>query len=348
MTTHSRAEFTREELATVLSHYDLGTIEHIEPVTRGSRRSPKLIIRTNRGRYLLKRRAPGRDDVLKVAFAHAVQQYLAKVDFPLPRLQPTRDDGDTLLSHDGATYELFEHLPGATFDRSPDAAHDAGRILGLFHKALQDYRSEWEPPRVGYHDNESVRAALNGIPTAISMHDSVAGRETELLMTVTRLSEIYGQAADAVEALDFRIWPRQIVHADWHPGNMLFVDGHVSGVIDYDSLRWQPRSMDVANGSLQFSIVGGGKDPLAWPAAADELRLSRFLAGYESVLTLRPQEIQVLPHLMIEALIAEAVFPIAATGLFGRMEGFRFLRMIRRKSEWIAQNERHLTALLRR
>jgi len=338
VSTRARAEFGREELVAVLSHYDIGAIERIDPLLKGSRKAPKLIITTDRGRFLLKRRAPGRDDVLKVAFSHAVQRYLADADFPLPRLQPTRDDGDTMLAREGKIYEMFEHLPGEPFDCSPEAAYDAGRVLGLFHKLLETYRCEWEPSRVGYHDNTSVRTALNGIPAAIGMHDSVAGKETELLVTATRVYDLYDQAAEAVEAADFRLWPRQIVHADWHPGNMLFLNGRVSGVIDYDSLRWMPPVTDVANGALQFSIVGGGRDPLAWPPAADAMRLRRFLLGYDETHALRPEEFRVLPHLMIEALIAEAVLPIAATGMFGRLEGFRFLRMIQRKAEWLQRN----------
>lgn len=329
----------------VLSHYDIGAIERIDPLLKGSRKAPKLIITTDRGRYLLKRRAPGRADVLKVALSHAVQRYLAESRFPLPRLQPTRDEGDTMLARDGSIYEMFEHLPGGSFDCTPEAAYDAGRVLGLFHKLLENYRCEWEPSHVGYHDNTAVRAALNGVPSAVGTHDSVAGQETELLVTATRVFDIYDQAAEAVEAVDFRLWPRQIVHADWHPGNMLFVNSRVSGVIDYDSLRWRPPATDVANGALQFSIVGGGKDPLAWPPAADEMRLRRFLLGYDDVRALRPEEFRVLPSLMIEALIAEAVMPIAATGSFGRLEGYRFLQMIRRKAEWLQQNGEQAVAV---
>jgi hypothetical protein len=38
---------------------------------------------------------------------------------------------------------------------------------------------------------------------------------------------------------------------------------------------------------------------------------------------------------MCEAMIAEAVLPIAATGSFGRIDGFGFLKMVRRKTDWI-------------
>ena len=59
-----------------------------------------------------------------------------------------------------------------------------------------------------------------------------------------------------------------------------------------------------------------------------------------------PEQIRVLPSLMIEALIAEAVAPIAATGSFGRMEGFRFLQMICRKVGWLQANGERVIATL--
>jgi len=78
--------FAADELAIVLSHYDLGTIEAIQEFPRGSRRAPKLILRTDKGLYLLKRRAHGKDDPFKVAFCHSLQLYLAAKQFPLPHL----------------------------------------------------------------------------------------------------------------------------------------------------------------------------------------------------------------------------------------------------------------------
>ena len=48
---------------------------------------------------------------------------------------------------------------------------------------------------------------------------------------------------------------------------------------------------------------------------------------------------------MIEALIAESVFPIAATGNFGRMEGLSFLTMVQRKVKWLQASADKLIAL---
>jgi hypothetical protein len=63
------------------------------------------------------------------------------------------------------------------------------------------------------------------------------------------------------------------------------------------------------------------------------------------VMLLSQAELRAIPWLMIEALIAEAVFPIAATGNFGRMEGVAFLQMVQRKIVWIQRAADHLVEL---
>jgi len=140
----------------------------------------------------------------------------------------------------------------------------------------------------------------------------------------------------------------QIVHSDWHPGNMLFRGPRVVAVIDYDSARIQQRILDVANGALQFSIIGGGDDPQQWPDYIDESRFKRFLRGYDSVpnCMLSKAELRVIPWLMIEALIAESVIPIAATGSFARLEGRGFLQMVERKVRWLQEHAEHLATVL--
>jgi Ser/Thr protein kinase RdoA (MazF antagonist) len=126
---------------------------------------------------------------------------------------------------------------------------------------------------------------------------------------------------------------------------MLFRDNHVVAVIDYDSARLLPRIIDIANGALQFSIIGGDEDVLKWPDYPDESRFKRFLRGYDEVMLLSQAEIRAVPPLMMEALIAEAVFPIAATGSFGRMEGLSFLQMVLKKINWLHKNGQRLIEL---
>ncbi len=338
MSQRFRAEFDPEELAAVLSRYDIGAIKSVEKQLKGSRRSPKVIIEADKGRFLLKRRARGRDHPVKVAFSHAVQVHLQREGFPLPRLIPVIDDGDTMVIIEEHLYEMFECVPGGTFGRTPGETHDAGRVLGMFHHILKDYYSDWGPSHLGYHNAEIVRTNLHNIPETVGKDDSVVGREGEMIATVSTLYDSYATACDRVENAGFREWRDQLVHSDWHPGNMLFADGHVKAVIDYDSLHILPAVTDLANGLLQFSILGGATDPRLWPAELDVERFRQFFRGYNQQFTIAAEQLAVVTSLMVEALIAEAVAPIAATGSFGRIEGFRFLQMISRKVKWLEQN----------
>jgi hypothetical protein len=70
------------------------------------------------------------------------------------------------------------------------------------------------------------------------------------------------------------------------------------------------------------------------------------MRGYDSVSVVSVAEIRSVPYLMCEAMIAEAVLPIAATGSFGRIDGFPFLQMIDRKVKWVLAHHRELDQIL--
>jgi homoserine kinase type II len=336
-----REKFSAEELAIVLSHFDIGVIDSIVEFPRGSRKAPKLLIVTETGKYLLKRRARGKDDPFKVAFCHALQLHLAAKQFPLPHLIGTKKENNSMLQWRNSVYELFEYIPGQSYPQTLESTFDSGRVLGLYHKLLEGFKSEWTPPSGSYHGAPSVESGLKSIPASLggpSNEPDVSGMAESL---VTH----YRTAAQTVERLGMESWPKQIVHADWHPGNMLFRDNHVVAVIDYDSARLLPRIIDIANGALQFSIIGGDEDVMKWPDYPDESRFKRFLRGYDEVMLLSQAEIRAIPSLMMEALIAEAVFPIAATGSFGRMEGLSFLQMVLKKINWLHKNGQRLIEL---
>jgi Ser/Thr protein kinase RdoA (MazF antagonist) len=329
-----REQFSAEELAIVMSHFDIGVIDSIVEYPRGSRKAPKLLIVSEQGKYLLKRRARGKDDPYKVAFAHALQLYLANKQFPLPHLLGTRKDNNSMLQWRNSVYELFEYIPGQPYPQTLESTFDSGRVLSLYHKLLQDFKSQWQPSGGSYHMAPSVEGGLRAIPAALQS----GGGDADVMKVLDYLLESYRHAAETCEHLGLDTWPKQIVHADWHPGNMLFRDNRVVAVIDYDSARNLPRVIDIANGALQFSIIGGDEDVARWPEYLDESRFKRFLRGYDEVNLLSEAEIKTIPWLMVEALIAEAVFPIAATGSFGKLEGLAFLHMVQRKIHWMQRS----------
>lgn len=338
--------FDAAELAVVLSHYDVGVVESLTPFPRGSRQSPKVGIVAARGKFLLKRRAPRRSRLPRVEIAHLVQQRLVDAGFPAPRLMSSRSDGRSYVRLEENVYELFEFVPGHPFAHKLPEARSAGGLLARFHAATSPLVAGWRGPRGDYHDAPAIRTGLGTIGATLSSHDSYTGDAMELDESVRYLLSAYDRAAVRVAACGFTGWPEGIVHADWHPGNVLFRKEAAVAVIDYDSVRLSRRVTDVGNGALQFSMLSGG-DPQEWPEHLDEALLGAFVGGYVATSPLAPEEYEAVAPLMIEALIGECVPPIAATGSVGRWSGWRVLRMIRRKVAWMEANGERVSAMIR-
>jgi len=331
------AHFSSEELVRVLSHYDIGIVHRVRPLSAGNRRAPKVIVVADKGTFLLKRRPRGRDNLERVAFAHAVQEHLAARAFPVAVLLATADERTTALSMDNHIYEFFRFVEGSRYDGSTEATREAGRQLALFHKHLADFESREDRSPWCFHDAAMVRRHLKLISS--DTRTESARRRQEV---ADGLLLRYDKSSARVNQLGFGSWKRQVVHGDWHPGNLLFAGNRVVAVVDFDSIRSSPAVTDLANGMLQFSIVGDRPDPTQWSAHFQRDRLFEFLRGYEEITKLSERKRYGLVDMMIETMIAEAVLPVAATGFFGRHCGLAFLEMILRKTQWLRRHRREL------
>jgi homoserine kinase type II len=332
------AYFSSQELARVLSHYDVGVIHQVKAMSVGNRRVPKVVITSQRGKFLLKRRSKGKDDPHHVAFAHAVQSHLAAKSFSVAPLVATRDQGSTVLQLNNHIYEFFKFVAGARYDGSAEATTDAGRQLARFHRHLEGFASQWQPSRGSFHDSTTVRRHLKTVAA-----DERAGRRKQAQATAEALLALYNESSIRVNRLGFDSWDQQVVHGDWHPGNMLFARRKVTAILDFDSVKIAPPVTDLANGMLQFSIVGGRPNPADWPDYFDEAKLLHFLNGYREAAKLDKNRLHSLVDLMVETMIAEAVLPVAATGFFGNLSGLDFLQMILRKANWLDSRRKKLT-----
>jgi homoserine kinase type II len=330
--------FETHELAMVLSHWDLGVIKRLRPYPRGSRRAPKLRVTSERGEVLLKRRAPGRDDPQRVAFAQDLQLYLSARDYPLPPMIATRHRRSSMVHLHGRIYEMFGFVEGDRDDRSSEAAREAGRTLGLLHRLLRDYEPTYAPPAASFHQARAlVDSAAKQIPAMVAAAEP-GGTTDEIERRCTVLRDVYHDAAQRAELAGIAAWPPRVLHGDWHPGNLLYRDRRIVAVLDFDSARIEPRIIDVANAALQFSMrTSDGENPEQWPEALEVKRIRALLAGYDETAEepISSEERQALPWLILEALIVETVIPIAATGRFAMLKGSSFLGMVERKVRWL-------------
>ncbi|MEM7227856.1 MAG: phosphotransferase [Planctomycetota bacterium] len=345
-----RLSFDRDELAMVMSHYDIGVIESIRPLLRGSRQAPKLVIRTPQESYLLKKRAPGRDQPQRVAFTHSLMVHLYEQGYPIPRLVGTRLDNNSMLQLDTSVYEMFTFVDGSRYLRDTKSARHAGIALGHMHRLLEQFTSPFSFPTGGYHDFPEFEKRLDATPAAVQ------AREPEVDMAalgarIDRLRSRFIDARDRATMLGYANFPSGIGHGDWHPGNVLFRGAAVAAVIDFDSARAEPCASDVANGILQFTMqIGTSRDPDNWPIGLELPLLRSFWAGYDDMCGAKVDGSvrAAIPWLIIEALIVESVLPISTTGSFGRIPGSAFLRIIDDQVEWVLAHADAINAGLER
>lgn len=330
-------EIDGQDLAIVLSRYDIGAIERISDYRKGSRRAAKMLVGTTLGTFLVKRRAFGNDIRNEVEYAHEIQNRLKEHGFPVAGLVETID-GKTFVEHDNRIYELFRFIQnGKRFDKSNPAAAESGRILAHFHNILREYPLEPSVKKKTFHQDENFFSIVS------ETYDVLAKNETSehlegILDIVAYLREQYEAAYARVESVGFSTLPTSIVHGDWHPGNTLYKDGEIIAVIDFDSLRICPRITDIANGALQFSMrMGGAEDVEHWPNSFRGHTIRSMVQAYDQFTTLpiMASERSIFPSLMIEALIVESIIPIHKTGSFGRVRGSTFLRMVEQKLHWL-------------
>lgn len=329
-------EIDGQDLAIVLSRYDIGAIERITDYRKGSRRAAKMLVGSTKGKYLLKRRAHGHDVQKQVEFAHGVQQQLAEHGFPVAGLVETLD-GKTFVEHNNRVYELFRFINGKRFDKSNPAAAESGRILAHFHDILREFPYAPTTNKKTYHQDENFFSIISETSDVLSRHETPAQLEG-IADTIAYLREQYERAYHQVESVEFFSLPTGIVHGDWHPGNTLYKDGEIIAVIDFDSLRISPRITDIANGALQFSMrMGEAEDVEHWPDTFRGHTIQSMVQAYDqfSMLPIMASERAIFPSLMVEALIVESIIPIHKTGSFGRVRGSVFLKMAERKLKWL-------------
>ncbi len=198
------------QLAAWLRGYSVGTLAALEPIASGIENT-NYFVDTSQGRYVLTlfERLPAEE----LPFYVELMAHLARHGIPCPA--PIADLSDRYVSKlNGKPAALVTRLEGRSLE-SPgvEGCAELGALLARIHLAGRSYAGFLENPRGPKWWRVAARA-VRGFLDADTQR---------LLDEELRFQSLYR----------FPDLPRGPVHADLFRDNALFVDGRISGVIDF-------------------------------------------------------------------------------------------------------------------
>ena len=259
-----------EELATLLSRYDIGELLSFAGIAEGVENS-NFLLRTSTAHFILTlyEKRVNKDEL---PFFIGLMQHLSAQGLACP--VPIADrNGNILQECAGRPAAMVSFLDG-TSQKYPNVAkcRELGRTLGQFHTLSEGF----ELTRQNGLGPEAWRPLLDSVDGDLSdMPDNLR--------------------ADAKQHL-FEIisnWPHQLpagfIHADLFPNNVLFVGDKLTGVIDFYFACHDLYAYDLAVCLNSWCFDGDGSFNITKSAA--------ILEGYQSVRPLDEAEKQALPIL---------------------------------------------------
>lgn len=328
----SRQQLSQREIDHVLGQYALGEVRSISELAAGSVYSPKVIIETQRGKLLLKRRARGLDLPAMVAFSHEVIIGCLKLGMCVPPLLATKTN-NSMVQFEDQVYELFVFIDGVVFDRSPTMimahAQQAGALLGEVHRTLDRVETKFEAPVEPTTIDLSRTKALDS--TSLGVAEQMRDRLTKIIEYGGELAQANAQRPG-------------LVHGDWHPGNMIYRGDQIVAVCDFDNTRLGSRSREVAQALVHFSLRAPARGQTAQNCdpAPDLDALRAFWQGYAGT-TASPCPMKLCVGLMPAVMVDEALASVSESA---NAQSGSMLIAVDRKAGWLDSHQGELISML--
>ncbi len=263
-------EVSAETLCDVLAGYDLGPLVSFKGIAEGVENT-NYMVHTQHAQFILtlyEKRVAEQD----LPFFIGLMEHLAARGIPCP--VPVHDrSGRVLQSIEGRCAAIFTFLDGVSVGR-PSVGHCGlvGAALARMHLAGH-----------GFNLRRENSLSLAGWAYLVELLKDKAEEITPGLGAFIR------DEHSRLEAEWPRALPSGLIHADLFPDNVFFLDGDLSGVIDF---------YFACNDLLAYDIAVCMN---AWCFETDHAfnvtKARSLLEGYRSVRPLRADEIEALPVL---------------------------------------------------
>ena len=213
----------------------------------------------------------------------AIVAWVGKQGLPVAPALADRD-GRTLHALSGVVMSVYPWVAGhqAVHDtRTPQAAHAMGAMHGRLHALLARYPGE-SYPRSGPGPTWDVDASieeLSRVDDLIRYYPS-PGEERLRIQAGLREQLALLESSEPRPRSDFAELPLQLVHGDYHNGNVLFDDAlNVTAVLDWEFAGLRPPMFEILRAFSLSELFGQPLKDAYLFGYAEHNRLPRELCG---------------------------------------------------------------------
>ncbi|MBN9388930.1 MAG: phosphotransferase [Chloroflexi bacterium] len=301
-----RAVYTADLIRFINENYRPGPIKTVEDI--GGTYNLNLLLETAAQTFVLRVYRPWitRERLIVL---QKIKEKLYKNHFPVV-LPLTALSGQTVLEYQARLVEVEEYIPHGQFEPDWAAYQKLFASMAAFHDFLResvDIASFVSPAVSNYAPPKVLLEWLGQFEEVVQDREAfeVCYKTRQILLRINPFFE------EKVSNL-----PHQLTHGDWRAGNILFRNGQITGILDFDFLDMRERIFDLAYTLYwMFVTLEPGKAPedLSWPKVGEMLRsynlASSFKLSKDEIEGL-PIELALVPLYWVgEALVAPGLIP---------------------------------------
>lgn len=261
------------------------------------------------------------DDSERINFYLDLLIELNQAGVPVSRVVPASVGENSVALSEGI-FNVFEFIDGKYFFPREEEYVSAAKAVARMHLEFNSLDSRYfdkidllskqtktyynEIKKYSADDFEEIARFIENKKVKTAVDLEVLKNNRHFVDTVAEIND-YG---DKMQSL-----PKQIIHSDLHPHNLLVKDGKVRAILDFDAVRISEQARDAA-----FAIYRLGRqffvDKTLREAREEAPKLrDLFIKEYRRIKELNEEEIEWMPVLIKDEFLRKLLFVLKSTYL---------------------------------
>jgi homoserine kinase type II len=276
------------EVPAIVSKFYGVSVQSVENAPTG-RVNESFFVSTPSGRGFFKCYAP-HISAPQILFSQQVMLFLRDQGYPVPSVYRTLAH-QTILNLNDSTYALQEYLEGVQREGqrpTEKQARGMGRFLAEVHQQLRTFPTQGAPDPTRYWKSSGTALRyFDRIGAAISTKDH--RDEFDEFAEQALAYKILNMKRHEVDPRQFASLPQQLIHGDYHLGNLLFnEEDQICGLLDFDQCATGFTAWEIMR-CIGFSFIS--------LAGLDWLAAREFIEGYQETIEIPREILVVMPRL---------------------------------------------------